>query len=223
VSRSGSVPSEPRELADLPFAGALVPHAGGLAEDAVYDTVHFEATDFDGPQASSARFLECAFTRVTLQGGRLRRCRFTDVWLKDIRMTLTDLAETQWADATFSGGSLAGLEAFGTRLDRVVFAGCKLDSVNFRDAELTGVTFRDCLLRDVDFGGATLRRTAFSGSRLTGVDVSRATLDQVDLRGAELGLIIGPDALRGAIISSGQLATIAPMLAQTLGIVVDDG
>jgi uncharacterized protein YjbI with pentapeptide repeats len=136
-------------------------------------------------------------------------------------MTLSDIAETQWTDSTFAGGSVAGVQAFGARLGRVVFAGCKLDSVNFRDAELTGVTFTDCLLRDVDFAGATLRRTVFAGCRLTGVDFSRSSLDQVDLRGSELGVIVGPNPLRGAIISSGQLATIAPMLAESLGITVE--
>jgi uncharacterized protein YjbI with pentapeptide repeats len=75
----------------------------------------------------------------------------------------------------------------------------------------------------VDFGGATLARTAFTASRLSGVDFSRARLDRVDLRGSELGLIVGPDPLRGAIISTGQLAALAPVLAESLGIVVDDG
>jgi uncharacterized protein YjbI with pentapeptide repeats len=94
--------------------------------------------------------------------------------------------------------------------------------VNFREARLTGVQFTDCLLRDVDFAGAKLRRSAFSRCQLTGVDFTRAELDQADLRGSDLGLIVGPDSLRGAIITSGQLAAIAPVLAETLGIVVDD-
>ena len=212
-----------RELADLPYAAALTAHEGGLETGAEYDTVHFDRAGFDSQDASGARFLDCAFTAVTVQDGRLRRARFTGAWLRDLRMTLSDLAETRWSDTTLIGGSLAGVQAFGARLDRVVFAGCKLDSVNFRDAELTAVTFTDCLLRDVDFAGATLRRTVFAGCRLTGADFSRATLDEVDLRGSELGLIVGPDPLRGAIISSGQLSAIAPMLAESLGIVVDDG
>jgi uncharacterized protein YjbI with pentapeptide repeats len=209
--------SWPRELADLPYVAHLIP--GRLDGAAEYDTVHFDRTDLDGPDASGARFLECAFTGVSVQGGRFRRSRFIDVWLEGARIVLSDFAETQWSDATFVNGTIAGV----SRLDRVVFAGCKLDSVNFRDAELTGVTFSDCLLREVDFGGATVTRTAFTASRLAGVDFSRARLDQVDLRGSELGLVVGPDPLRGAIISTGQLAAIAPVLAESLGIVVDDG
>jgi uncharacterized protein YjbI with pentapeptide repeats len=213
----------PTDIADLPYSAHLTGHEGGLADGGDYDTVHFDQVSFEDEDASSARFLECAFTRVAVQGGRFRRTRFSDVWLKDVRMALPDLAETQWTDATFLGGVVAGVQAFSARLNRVVFAGCKLDSVNFRDCGLTEVTFTDCLLRDVDFGGARLARTVFTGCRLTGVDFSKASLDRVDLRGSELGLIVGPDPLRGAIISSGQLAAIAPVLAEALGIVVDDG
>jgi uncharacterized protein YjbI with pentapeptide repeats len=220
---SRSAAPGPRELADLPYAAALTGHEGGLEPGYDYDTVHFDSGGFEEPDASGARFLECAFTGVSFTGGRLRRCRFIDAWLKDTRITLTDLAETQWVDTSFAGGVIAGVQAFDARLNRVVFAGCKLDSVNLREAQLTDVTFTDCLLRDVDFAGAKLTRTAFAGCKLTGADFSRASLDRVDLRGSELGLIVGPDPLRGAIISSGQLAAIAPVLADALGIVVDDG
>jgi hypothetical protein len=48
------------------------------------------------------------------------------------------------------------------------------------------------------------------------------TMDRTDLRDAELGLIIDTSSLRGAIISSGQLAIVAPVLAAALGIVIDD-
>jgi uncharacterized protein YjbI with pentapeptide repeats len=140
-----------------------------------------------------------------------------------MRVTAADLAETQWADSTVAGGVLAGVQAFDTRLEGTVFAGCKLDSVNFREARLTGVTFTDCLLRDVDFAGATMRRTVFTRCQLTRADFTRTTLEKVDLRGSELSLIVDASPLRGAIISSGQLAAIAPALAEGLGIVVDDG
>ncbi len=212
----------PRELADLPYAAALGPHKGGLTAGGDYDTVHFDQLALDNPDASNARFLECAFTRVSVQGGRLRRSRFSDVWLRDVHLTLTDLAETHWTDATFIGGVAAGVKAFGAKLQRVAFKGCKLDSVNFRDAELTDVTFDNCLLRDVDFARATLSRTRFPGSRLSGTDFTGVTMDKVDLRGAELGIIIGPESLRGAIISTAQLIDVAPLLAQGMGLEIED-
>jgi uncharacterized protein YjbI with pentapeptide repeats len=212
-----------RELADLPFATALTAHEGGLASAEQYECAHFDGLAFDGEEAGGSGFLECAFTQVSVQDGKLRRARFSDVLLRDVRLIATSLAETGWADVTFDSCVAAGVEAFGARLRRVTLRGCKLDSVNFRDAQLTDVTFENCVLQDVDFGGAALTRTSFPGCRLSRTDFSRVRLDTVDLRGAELGLIIDPPALRGAIVTTAQLLDMAPLLASSLGIVVDDG
>jgi uncharacterized protein YjbI with pentapeptide repeats len=125
-------------------------------------------------------------------------------------------------DATFIEAVAAGVEAFGSTLRRVSFHGCKLDSVNFRDSGLTDVRFENCLLRGVDFSGATLTRTVFAQSQLRKVNFSKASLAEVDLRGSELDIVAGPDSLRGAIISAGQLTGIARALAESLGIIVTD-
>jgi uncharacterized protein YjbI with pentapeptide repeats len=210
------------DLDDLPYARALTPHRGDIDAERDYDTVLFERAEFDEPQLPNATFLDCAFRQVAITDGRLGRSSLRDVWLKDVRLTGTTFAEGTWLDVTVIGSSLAGVQVFGSELQRVVFGGCKLDSVNFRAAKLTGVVFQDCILRDVDFSGATLARCSFPGSTLTRVDLTKVTMDQTDLRGAELGLVIDSGSLRGAIISSGQLAVVAPVLAATLGIVIDD-
>ncbi|HEX4658692.1 MAG TPA: pentapeptide repeat-containing protein, partial [Streptosporangiaceae bacterium] len=211
-----------QDLADVPFAAALSPHAGGLAPGTEYDGLHFDQLSLDEPRAASSRFIECAFTKVSFQGGWLQRARFADVLLRDVRLIATGLAETQWADVALAGCMAAGVEAFGAKLRRVTLRGCKLDSVNFRGAELTEVTFDHCDLRDVDFAGATLARTAFPNSRLARTDFTRVTMDATDLRGAELGIIVDATSLRGAIISTAQLVHLAPVLAETLGITVTD-
>ena len=208
------------ELADLPFAAALRAGPESLARAGSYDSAHFDRLDLTGPDASGSRFLDCAFTRVSIQDGRLRRARFTDVWLRDVRLMSTTLAETTWVDAAVLGSAAAGVEAFGAQLRRVSLRGCKLDSVNFAEAALVDVTFDNCVLRDVDFAGATLTRTAFPGSRLAAVNLARVTLDQVDLRGAELGITIDPGCLRGAIVTTAQLGEIAPLLAESIGLIV---
>jgi uncharacterized protein YjbI with pentapeptide repeats len=211
-----------RELEDLPFAAALTPHDGELGPGETYDCAHFDQLTLDAPDASGSQFLECAFTRVSVQDGRLRRAHFTDTWLHDVRLIATSLAETSWMGVTFAGGVGAGVEAFGSQLRRVTLRGCKLDSVNLREAALTDVTFDTCVLQDVDFSGAALTRTAFPGCRLSGTDFSRARMDTVDLRDAELGITIDPASLRGAIVTPAQLAEMAPLLAGSMGIVVRD-
>lgn len=211
-----------RELADLPFAAALTPPDGALMAEGSYDTVHFDHLEFDQPSASGSRFLECAFTQVSFDGGQLRRAQFSQVWLRDFRIVGTSLIETGWLDATLIAGVAAGVEAFGARLRRVEFHDCKLDSVNFREAALTDVVFDHCVLRGADFGGAKLTRTSFPGSKLEDTSFRQVTLDSVDLRGAELGITVDPGSLHGAIVSTPQLASMAPLLAEALGITIDD-
>lgn len=210
------------DLPDLPYAAVLIRHEGGLDSASDFDTELFEQCEFDGPRAPGSRFLECAFRQVSITDGSLQRSGLRDVWARDLRLTGTSLAESSWHEVTLLGSALAGVQVFGAELRDVVFSGCKLDSVNFRASRLTGVTFDHCVLRDVDFAGATLTRCSFPGSQLTRVDLSKVTMDKTDLRHAELGLIIDTGSLRGAIISSGQLALAAPVLAEALGIVVND-
>ncbi|HTZ27016.1 MAG TPA: pentapeptide repeat-containing protein [Streptosporangiaceae bacterium] len=216
-------PMEWQDVADLPFAEMLTPHDGGLTAGADYDCVRFDQLSFDEPQAASSRFIECAFTGVTFQGGRLPKAWLRDVLMRDVRLIATGLGESHWTDVTVAESVAAGTEVFGAELRRVTFRGCKLDSVNFRGSTLDEVTFAGCELRDVDFAGATLTRAAFPGSRLARTDFTKVTMDKTDLRGAELGIIIGPDSLRDAIVSTGQLVYLAPVLAETMGITVSDG
>jgi uncharacterized protein YjbI with pentapeptide repeats len=210
------------ELSDLPYAAHLTRHKGELAAREEYDTVLFEQAELDEPAAPSARFLECAFSRVAITGGKLQRSSLRDVWMRDVRLTGTTVTESNWLDVTVLASSLAGVQLYGSELRRVVFSGCKLDSVNFRGARLASVAFDRCVLRDVDFADAELSRCSFDGSQLTRTDFTRARLEATDLRGAELGIIIDAQSLRGAIISSGQLVVLAPALADSIGITVSD-
>lgn len=222
-ARAGSraATSRWRELADLPFAAALVPQQGGWQPGAEYDCAHFDQLTLDGPDGSGSRFLECALTQVSCQGGQLRRAIFTDTWLAGVRLTGTGLAESAWTGVQIADSAIAGAEAFSARWRGVTLHGCKLDSVNLRDATLTDVVFDNCLLRDADFTGASLTRTAFPGCRLTAVTFVKASLDTVDLRGAELGIAADPGSLRGMVVTPAQFAAMADLLATTLGITVE--
>jgi uncharacterized protein YjbI with pentapeptide repeats len=225
----------PSKLGDLQFAAELRALAeddgdgpGVLEIDGDYDRVLFPGSSFTDADAGGARFTECAFTGGGFDGGRLRRARLSDVWFGETRLVAVDMAESSLTDTWFSGCVFAGVQAFSWVARRVLFRGCKLDSVNFRDGKLTDVTFEDCVLRDVDFATAKLARVRFTGSTLVGADFTRVECKDVDLRGARLGsdtvpgIKAGYDSLSGTRIDSLQLMTIAPLLAQHLGIRVTD-
>jgi uncharacterized protein YjbI with pentapeptide repeats len=210
------------DLSELPFASDLSPFEGEWELDGDYDAAHFDGLTLENVAAPHSRFLECAFTKTAFEGGRLRGARFGDAWLREVRLVGTEIMETGWQDAAFVSSVLAGVQAFGASLTRVVFQSCKLDSVNLRGASLTEVEFADCLLRDVDLSGATIKRASFRGCTLRDVDLTDAKLYKVDLRGAELGLSGGHESLRGTIIDSVQLLDLAPALADSIGITVRD-
>ena len=212
----------PRELGDLPFGDSLTTHDGALEDEGHYDGILFEGQSLEDSNADHSRFVECAFADVTMDNVALRKSRLSDVWLRDVRLLSADLAGSSWLDATIIGCSGAGIQAFDAAFQRVVFSDCKLDSWNFRGATLTDVTFDHCLLRDADFGGAKLKRVTFGGCVLTRADFSRATLDKADLRGAELDITAGYESLRGAIMTTGQLISLAPVLAHQIGITIND-
>jgi uncharacterized protein YjbI with pentapeptide repeats len=217
----------PRSLADLGFYNSLSPVAGSLEIDGDYDAVIISDQSLGDPvldsvAASGTRFIESAITGVTFNGGTLRKCRMSDVWLGDTRFVAVDMAESTFVDTWLNGCVLAGVQAFSGLMRRMSFRNCKLDSVNLRDSTLTDVTFEDCVLRDPDFGGAKLTRVRFPGCTLTGASFTNATCSSVDLRGASLGITAGFDALRGTTIDSLQLMALAPLLAQHMGITVKD-
>lgn len=212
----------PQTLEELPFASALRPFDGDLRGSDDFDGLHFADAVYEHSSVGGARFLECAFTGVRLEGAGLRRSRLSDVWLHETRLVAADLAQTDWLDCWFVAAGLAGVQAYDAHWRRVVFQRCKFDSVNFRGARFTEVVFDGCLMRDVDFSGATLDRVSFPNSRLIEADFAKASCDHVDLRGAELGITSGHDGLRGTIIDSGQLLDFAPLLAAALGITVEN-
>jgi uncharacterized protein YjbI with pentapeptide repeats len=101
-----------QDVADLPFAAVLTPHAGGLTAGADYDCVRFDQLSFDEPQAASCQFIECALTGVTFQGGRLPKARLRDVLMRDVRLIATGLGESHWTDVTVVESVAAGAEGF---------------------------------------------------------------------------------------------------------------
>jgi uncharacterized protein YjbI with pentapeptide repeats len=117
--------------------------------------------------------------------------------------------------------SLAGVQAYSSRLRRVTFRRCKIDTLNLRGATLADVVFEDCELNELDCAGASLTNVTFPGSAVRNARFSQVKCKKVDLRGArELDIADGADSLKGAIVDERQLIELAPALASALGILV---
>jgi len=89
---------------------------------------------------------------------------------------------------------------------------------NFRFAKLQGVVFEDCELNEADFQMAELREVTFTNCTIERGIFTQCTISNVDARSSELRGIHGWRYLRGLIIDHSQLITIAPELANDLGL-----
>lgn len=211
-----------QSLRELPYAAYLEPLDGAaLRHDGNYTEAHLDGAEIDGGEATSVRFIESAFTGVTLTGMGLERARLSDVWVSRNRWVGVRFADAEWLDVSILDSVLAGVQAYGSRLRRVVFERCKIDTLNLRGATLVDVAFEGCELDELDCAGASLTNVSFAGSAIRNARLSGVKLKKVDLRGArELGVADGADSLRGAIVDGRQLIELAPALAAALGIEV---
>ena len=78
------------------------------------------------------------------------------------------------------------------------------------------------MIDELDLGGAAANRIAFSNTTIASLEVQGSRFKDVDLRGASFDRVSGPESLGGAIVDSGQLALLAPLLAESMGLRVVD-
>ncbi|WP_341952386.1 hypothetical protein [Salinibacterium sp. TMP30] len=91
-----------------------------------------------------------------------------------------------------------------------------------RGAHLQDVVFDDCRIDELDLGTATINRVWFENTQINTLDLTRSVLTNVDLRSLALRQLSGVAHLEGTTINSYQLAGLAPLLANHLGIVVEE-
>jgi uncharacterized protein YjbI with pentapeptide repeats len=218
MGRMGVVQS----LGELPYAEYLQQFAdGALEHDGNYTETHLDQLELEGGEATSAKFIESAFTQVTLAEVGLERARFSDVWLSRNRWVGVRLVEAEWLDVSMLDSSLAGVQAYGSRMRRVTFQRCKIDTLNLRGATLVDVSFEDCEISELDCAGASLTNVTFTGTAVRHARMSQVKCKKVDFRGArELDVADGADSLKGAIVDERQLMELGPALAAALGIIV---
>ncbi|MET8769314.1 pentapeptide repeat-containing protein [Streptomyces sp. NPDC004658] len=192
---------------------------GELEPDGDYDGRDFRDRDLSGQDGVGARFMDCALTGCAVDETALGRARVLDSVLTGLRGVGTGLAEATLRDVELVDARLGGTQLHGAVLERVVIRGGKIDYLNLREARLRDVVFESCVLVEPDFAGARLERVEFADCAVKGADFGGATLTDVDLRGAApLEITRGLDRLSGAVISTGQLLDLAPVLAAAMGI-----
>lgn len=160
---------------------------------------------------------------VVIEKVQFTGAHFSRVTMRDVRADHSDFSSAHLDNgmivrAEFINCRMTGIDFSRTSLHDVVFRGCKLDLANFRFSDLRRVEFIDCTFNETDFMNAKLAYVDYQSSTLEKTIFSHVVCKQVDFRSSELVDIIGWRDLKGAIVDGAQLVSIAPYLAQELGI-----
>jgi len=186
--------------------------------------------DVDDARLQDVDATNSLVTSLSLAGVQLEKVLFTAaqferVSARDVEASHSDFSAAHLVSGAinrvaFNDCRMTGVDFSRTTLHDVVFRGCKLDMANFRFADLRRVKFVDCTLVETDFLNATLHDVWFESCVLERAVFEQAKCKQVDLRTSQLIELSGWTALKGVTIDTAQLMSVAPYLANALGISV---
>lgn len=195
-------------------------HGADLADRADLDSRQFADLPDAPLHLRDASVLNCRFTDVRSQDVDLRGAsvRETEVIRPDF--TVTQAWRGRWSDVRVEAGRLGVLEAYDSAWNAVELVGCKLSFVNLRGSEVSDLTLRECQIEELDVSEGSIRRASLSGSHVKRLNFRGARMENVDLRGADYDEIAGVMSMRGTLLTESQLAELAPLMAEALGISV---
>jgi uncharacterized protein YjbI with pentapeptide repeats len=142
-----------------------------------------------------AELEQLALTDVLATGSdfsntQLFEARWTRVVLRDCKLVGARLNQASLRDVRLERCSAELIQMQQAKCERVAFSGCRFRGGMFNDSTLANVQFDGCDLREADFMGASV----------SGVDFRNSDLD---------GIRIGPEQLRGVIVTSDQALYLA--------------
>ncbi|MCX6501442.1 MAG: pentapeptide repeat-containing protein [Microbacterium sp.] len=187
-----------------------------------YDGRHFGPRDVSGDDLAGVSFLECALDGWTAHDTRLRDASFAQTRIENLNAPVLRADRASLRNVEIHRSRFGSADLSDTRLEQLVVSASKLGWVNFRSARLRDVVFRDCTFDELDLTGADVSRMAFEDCTAGKLTLARSSVRHLDLRGLRFDGLDGPEGLRGAVLSSPQLAAMAGMFAEHFGIRVDD-
>jgi len=191
--------------------------AGGMVED-----LQLAEADLSGSDLSAISLLSCRFSEVFANDTDLAAARLVDCRLERLSATYLHSPRSTWRTVELVDSRIGAWELYDADVESVLVEDCRLGFAN-----LAGTAVRDLLIRgtridELDLSGIEAQRVRFEDCRVGTLRLHGGSLSDVDLRGLEMTVINGVGSLTGATVSSGQLTELAPLLAQHLGLRVED-
>jgi len=191
--------------------------AGEMVED-----LELVEADLSGGDLSALTLLSCRFSEVFANDTDLAAARLVDCRLERLSATYLHSPRSTWRTVELVDSRIGAWELYDADVESLLMENCRLGFVN-----LAGTTVRDLLIRatridELDLSGIDAQRVRFEDCQVGTLRLHGGSLSDVDLRGLEMRVVSGVGSLAGATINSQQLSELAPLLAQHLGLRVED-
>ncbi|MER8024468.1 pentapeptide repeat-containing protein [Glutamicibacter protophormiae] len=190
-------------------------YAGDLDAGGYLDQLRFAGLDGE-IAADDVRFEQCEFSGLNADRFSLCNARVLQSELNQVSAPVLAAAGVRLDEVRISHSRFGSADLAESSVDSLLVENCKFGWLNLRGATLRDVEFRDCQFDELDLG--TLQRVRFTRSRTKVLAAHQAKLSSVDLTGLEFDMVDGVTGLRGAQVTQLQLMSLAPQLADHLGI-----
>ncbi len=188
-------------------------HRQKSVEDAKFDKQ--ESTKFD---YKNVEIIQSIITNSNTQESNFQGSKWRDVIVKSSNFSACKLSDNKITRVKFDGCRMQGIDFNSSELLDVEFINCNLDLSNFRMTQLRSVRFDNCSMIESEFTAGDLKGVIVKDCVLEKVDFVDIKINNVDLSGSQLIDVSGIKGLKGATIDYTQLISLAPELAQSIGL-----
>jgi len=193
-------------------------HPEEISDQAELEAVRINDVDLTDCAAAHMQIRGAEITNGRAIGAEFERLQLRDVRIADADWSNMNMFGSGWTRVSITGTKLVGARLNESSLRDVSFEDCIGDLLQAQMATFERVGFVRCRLRGAIFNQSDLSNVVFDGCDLREADFSHAVLTGADVRRSDLeGIQLGPDQLRGLIVTPDQ----ALYLAGAIGLVID--
>ncbi|WP_455188948.1 pentapeptide repeat-containing protein [Actinomyces naeslundii] len=196
--------------------------ADELAAGEMVEDLELVEADLSGGDLSAISLLSCRFSEVFANDTDLAAARLVDCRLERLSATYLHSPRSTWRTVELVDSRIGAWELYDADVESVLIEDCRLGFANLAGTAVRDVLIRATRIDELDLSGIDAQRVRFEDCHVGTLRLHGGSLSDVDLRGLEMTVVSGVGSLAGATISSGQLSELAPLLAQHLGLRVED-
>ena len=196
--------------------------ADELAAGEMVEDLRLAEADLSGAGLSAISLLSCRFSEVFADDTDLTAARLVDCRLERLSSTYLHSPRSTWRAVELTGSRIGAWEIYDADLESVLIEDCRLGFANLAGTVLRDILIRSTRIDELDLSGIEAERVRFEDCQVGTLRLRGGSLSDVDLRGLEMRVVSGVDSLGGATVSGEQLTELAPLLAQHLGLRIED-